>query len=438
MPVRKELQAALTLGVGRATVAGLARLGDPVAHLLAVRPPDDPYPGYERIRARGELVRSRLGFHATASHHLCQQVLRDPRFGVLASEDLMRVGWTSSPEEERTLAHPIEHSLLALDPPDHTRLRRVATPAFTPRRLRARRGAIERTVDEFCDEIAEAGEFDVMSDFAIRVPVRVICDLLGVPEAEHTAFVRWGTVLGETLDGVRTMKERREVHRALVEMGDFFDELIAHRRTHPGDDALTDLINAEPDGEPIGRRELVATAGLLIGAGFETTVNLIGNGALALWQSSAHIPELVASPDHAAEVVEEVLRFDPPVQTTGRVAKEDVTLGGTRLPAGSAVVLLLAGANRDPDVFTDPATFDPRRANNHDHLAFSSGVHYCLGANLARIEGEIALRELFARFPELRVTGPVRRHRSRTLRGLASIPATAGRVPSRTASRGGP
>jgi cytochrome P450 len=428
MSLGTEFRTALTLGTGRAMVAGFAHAGDPLAHLLTVRPPDDPYPDYERIRERGRLARSKLGFYATSSHELCETILRDRRFGVVASEDFVRVGWASSAEEAQRLAHPIEHSLLALDPPDHTRLRKVATPAFTPKRLRARSEAIRTTVDEFLDAAEHTGEFDLMRDFAVRVPVRVVCELLGVPEAEHDAFVEWGSILGDTLDGVRTMAERRDVRRAVTEMGEFFDELIAQRRAHPRDDALSDLIDAEPDGDPIGRREIVATAGLLIGAGFETTVNLIGNGVLALLRNPDHKRELIERPDHAADVVEEVLRYDPPVQHTGRVAKEDVTIAGTHLPRGSAVILMLAGANRDPEVFADPGVFDPRRENNREHLAFSSGVHYCLGANLARIEGEIALRELFRRFPDLRVSGPVRRHHSRTLRGMASMPLRTGKV----------
>lgn len=428
MTLGTELRTAVTLGTGRAMVAGLARTGDPVAHLVTVRPPEDPYPDYERIRARGRLVSSRLGFYATSSHELCEAILRDRRFGVVASEDFVRVGWAASAEEAARLAHPIEHSLLALDPPEHTRLRKVATPAFTPRRLRARSEAIRATVAEFLDAAEHTREFDLMRDFAVRVPVRVICELLGVPEAEHDAFVTWGSVLGDTLDGVRTMAERRRVRRAVTEMGEFFDGLIADRRAHPGDDALSDLIHAAPDGEPIGRREIVATAGLLIGAGFETTVNLIGNGVLALLRHPEHKRELIERPDHAADVVEEVLRYDPPVQHTGRIAKEDVTIAGTHLPRGSAVILMLAGANRDPEVFAEPAAFDPRRENNREHLAFSSGVHYCLGANLARIEGEIALRELFRRFPDLRISGPLRRHRSRTLRGLESMPVRTGKA----------
>ncbi|MGH3436130.1 MAG: cytochrome P450 [Sciscionella sp.] len=426
MSMLSEFRAALLLGTGRTLVRGLAASGDPVARLLGVKPLADPYPSYERVRARGELMRSKLGFYATASHPLTEAVLRDPRFGVIASGDFVRVDWTQSPQDEHTLAHPVEHSLLALDPPEHSRLRKLATPAFTPRRLRARAPQIERTVTDFLDAIEERGEVDLIREFAVGVPVKVICDLLGIPEANQASFVAWGHVLGGTLDGARTMTERHQVRRAVVEMGEFFDELIARRRRQPGDDVLTELINAEPDGAPLTRKELVATAGLLLGAGFETTVNLIGNGVLALLAHPEHKRELIERSDYAPLVIEEVLRYDPPVQHTGRIANEDVTIGGVHFPKGSAVVLLLAGANRDPMVFSDPGRFDPRRENNRDHLAFSSGVHYCLGANLARMEGEIALRRLFTRFPDLRVCGASRRNPARTLRGVANLPVDLG------------
>lgn len=426
MALRRELRAALLLGTSRMAIRGLALAGDPVAAVLAVTPPQDPYPYYERVRARGHVVTSRLGFRATASHPLSLAVLRDPAFGVMASGDYMEVDWTRSPEDRRTLAHPVEDSLLALNPPEHTRLRRLATPAFSPRRLRARIPRIEQAVTEFLDAIEGRAAFDLISDFAVRVPVRVICDLLGVPEHHRDTFVHWGHVLGSTLDGARTMTERRNVRRAVIEMGEYFDDLIAARRRTPGDDVLSDLIAAEPDGEPLSRRDLVATAELLLGAGFETTVNLIGNAVIALQRHPQSRRELIERPDTAADVVEEVLRFDPPVQHTGRVALRDTTVGGHRFPEGTAVVLLLAGANRDPQVFADPQRFDPHRENNRDHLAFSSGVHYCLGANLARIEGEIALRELYRRFPDLRVAAGTRRDSGRTLRGVRSLPATTG------------
>ncbi|TCP50838.1 hypothetical protein EV191_107102 [Tamaricihabitans halophyticus] len=410
-----------------------ALAGDPDARLLGVKPAADPYPLYEKLRARGPLSQNRMGFYLTPTHELVSAMLRDQRLGTTSSAALDGVRWQRHPEDEQ-LVHPVEHSLLTMNPPEHTRLRKVVAPWFTPRALRDRTDRVEQTVTEFLDEIGD-GEFDLVRDFAIRVPVRVICDLFGISDDHRDAFSRWGTVLAGTLDGIRTIRERRAVRDTLVEMTAFFDNLVEHRRTHPGtDDVVTGLVRARPDGAALNRRDLVALAGLLLGAGFETTVNLISNGVTALLANPDAKRLLIEEPDRAADITEEVLRFDPPVQVTGRLTHEPVEYGGTRIPANRLIVLFLGGANRDPAVFAEPTRFDADRPNNREHLAFSSGIHYCLGAGLARIEGEVALRELFRRYPHLRAAGTPLRREGRTIRGLRSMPMHTG-VPRNVLAR---
>lgn len=426
MSATRELKVAARLAAGRTLLRIGGLTGSPVARLLATRPVDDPFPLLARIRAAGAVATSPIGVFATASHRQVAEILRDG--AVWVQTDRVRffgVDWTRGPAD-RALPHPVDDSLLTMNPPDHTTLRRLVAPAFTPRALRDRVPGIRRVVAEFLDRAAERGTFDVVRDFAVRVPLRVICELLNVPEERSDDFMRWGNTLTECIDGVRTMGERRRARRAVLGISAFLDELIELRRREPGDDVLSRLVTGDDGAGPAGHRQAAATAGLLVGAGYETTVGLIGNGVRAMLDHPEHIPTLVSDEDFAAEVVEEVLRYDPPVRFTSRIPNRDVTLDGVRIPAGSQVMLMLAGANRDPATFADPDRFDPYRANNREHLSFAAGAHFCLGAGLARLEGAIALRELFTRFPGLRLTGPVRVGRSRNLRHAEHMPASTG------------
>ncbi|MDU0288236.1 cytochrome P450 [Saccharothrix longispora] len=421
---------ATLLLLGRAAVRAHALLGDPAARVVGMGRTHDPYAEYERVRRAGVLVRSRLGLHLTASHEVCSSLLRDPGFGVLPPNALAPVDSTAHAGGRR-LVNPVEESFLVRNPPDHTRLRRLVTPWFTPRGLRAQAATVERVVHAHLDEVAARGTFDLVGDFAARVPIQVITELLGVPNADHASFARWGSALVNAIDGVRDMGEMRALHTALREFDAFLDDLIAFRRREPGDDAVSALVSRED----LSREDLVATTGLLLVAGFETTVNLIGNAVLAVLGDPAVRERLVADPSHADAVVEETLRTDPPVQYTVRVPTESTVIAGTRVPAGTPVMLLLAGANRDPAVFADPHRFDPDRADVREHLAFSSGIHYCLGAGLARMEAAAALRGLFTRFPDLRPAGRVRRRPSRVIRGAAHFPVTTGAVPAHATHR---
>ncbi len=410
-------RAAVRLHGAQAVVRLLRLAGDPVARLVSAGSEDDPYAIQERIRARGSVVSSRLGVHAVTSRALCEQVLRHPDFGVQNDH-----GETSRADGITEVAvGPLVGSLLDLDPPDHTRVRRIAAPAFRPRAMRQYADRVESIVHRLLDPLEGRERFDLMTDFASPFPVTVISGLLGVADVDTARFARMGAVVGQALDGVSSLRHADELKAASAELADLFVRMAEERRADPSDDVVSLLARAEVEGQ-LTRAELISTCGLLLLAGFETTVNLIGNGVAAMMADRSLWERLVADPGLAPRVVEETLRQDPPVQLTARIAHADVELGGRHLPAGSTVLPLLAAANRDPAVFRDPARFDLDRDGEPEHLAFSSGIHYCLGAPLARLEGEIAFRVLATRFPHLRPAGRTRRRRGVTLRGYASYP----------------
>jgi cytochrome P450 len=422
MTVATELRAGATLLAVRTLVGALGITGDPTARALGRKAVTDPYPLYERIRGKGELSRHPLGIYLTASHSVARLILRDNRFRVGPAADNVGVDWNIRPGDASTLVHPTEQSLLTMNPPRHAKLRQVVAPWFTPYALRDRTDRMERIVLDFLSELAGRDRFDLVADFALRVPMRIICDLFGIPDDEYLRFANWGAVLSGTLDGLRTMTERRRVRAVLVEMTGFFTDLIARRRRQPGDDLVSALLRAEVDGQPLDRRDLVALAGMLLIGGFETTANAIAGGVVDLLRNPAEGRSLRDEPDFGPAVVEEVLRYETPAQFAIRFTTEPVAIAGVGLPAEAPVVLFLAGANRDPAVFTEPHRFDPHRPNNRDHLAFSSGVHFCLGAALARLETEIALRLLVTHLPDLELAGPIRLRRSRNIRGPRAVP----------------
>ncbi|WP_434442045.1 cytochrome P450 [Lentzea sp. E54] len=400
----------------RTLVRGYALLGDPYAGVLASPPDRDPYRMYEKMRARGDMVRSRMGAYVTASREICDSVLRDNRFVTATFDEASMIPITLVRDGEKVV-NPVQDSFLMKNPPDHTRLRKLVQPFFTPRALKDRTASIQKIVTDHLDRLG--GRFDVVSEFASQVPIQVIADLLGVPDDHKDVFARWGSSLAETLDGVWSHKQLKGLHATIVEYNDFIDGLIAERRRAPQDDIVSHLVTRHAD---LTREDLVATTGLLLFAGFETTVNLISNGVLKAFENPHTVAPLSQSPEYAEGFVEEVLRLDPPVQYTIRWPRERLELAGVSLPKGMPVMLVLAAANRDPRVFTDPLTFDPARSNAREHLAFSAGIHYCIGAGLSRIEGAIALHELFKRFPDLAPDGPVARRRSKLIRGALRLP----------------
>ncbi|MFI6992104.1 cytochrome P450 [Nonomuraea wenchangensis] len=324
-----------------------------------------------------------------------------------------------------------------MDPPDHTRLRGLVSRAFTPRMVERLRPRVEAVTAGLIAALPEEG--DLVSGFAYPLPVMVICEMLGVPPEDHERFQGWSETAARSLDPMLTAELISESGRSGREFRDYFRDLLELRRRQPGDDLLSALTRVEE----LTEGELLATCVLLLVAGHETTVNLIANGVLALVRHGL----LRQAAERPRQVVEEVLRYDPPVQLTGRVALRDAELGGTPVPAGTAVVALIGAANRDPAVFPDPDRFDPGRFDPDRtdpdrtdprrldgarepgrHLAFGLGIHFCLGATLARMEGEIALSALAAAAPRMELLDPAPAYRPNlVLRGLAKLPVRLNR-----------
>lgn len=392
----------------RAVLRWWSLRGDDTAMVVLGDRAADPFPVYERLRARGPLVRSRMGVWTATGHGLCRSVLRDPRFRVeSAGEGAL-----------------LDLSLLELDAPDHARLRKLAAHAFRPRLMAAYRGRMEAVAERLLDDLDPTGA-DLVAQFAWPLPITVITDLLGVDTVDHATFARWGRAIGQALSGVTSARQARELATAAADLESLFTELVRRRRAEPRDDLVSSLVTAH-DGGVLTAAELTSLCQLLLVAGFETTVNLIGSAVDQLLDHPDQWAALVADPDLAAGAVEEVLRHQSPVQATSRVAREDVEMAGVRLPVGSVVVLLIGAANRDPEVFADPHRFSITREGAGEHLAFSGGAHYCLGAALARAEGEVALRAVAARFPQLHRNAPPRHRPGSILRGLTALPVAAG------------
>ena len=387
--------------------------------LLQRRPGrDNPYRIYAQLREQGAILPGRYGGLATPSHRVCNAVLRDRRFGARPPD-----GYPRSPQDE------VEGSFLTMNPPDHTRLRKLALPAFSPRAVAAYADRIEQTVGGLLNQAASAGDFDLIPQFAAALPIAVITELLGIPDANAAEFAEHGALLGSALDGISSLRHAASLQKGQAKILAMFEELFECRRREPRDDIVSHLVAAE--GDQIQPREMLPMCAVLLIAGFETTVNLIGNGVLALLDHPGQWRELQADPAGLApQVVEETLRFDPPVQRTSRYALEDLELEGTAVLKGQEVTTLLGAANRDPLVYENPDVFDIHREPGAEHLAFSSGIHYCIGAPLARLEATIAFRMLAEQMPGLRRTGPARRRNATVIRGPLHVPVSAGRAPA--------
>jgi pimeloyl-[acyl-carrier protein] synthase len=381
----------------------------------------DPYPIYRRLREAGPVVTVGRVKHVTTFDG-CDRVLKDTTFGRGVYERLMKRAIGDGP-----LYESLRRWLLYMDPPDHTRLRGLVMRAFTPRAVARLRGQIATIVDTLVDDVISAGTTDFLSSFAYVLPVHVICELLGVPRHDRDEFKTWSTDLGRGLVIAATSPEIiGRGNEAAARLGEYVSLLIADRRRSPQGGFLDDLIAAEDESGKLSNDELVATIVLLFFAGHETTVNLLGNGTLALLRAPDQWKALCANPSLANSAVEEMLRIDTPVQRAGRIALAETTLAGQVVKQGEMVVMLIAGANRDPARFANPDQFILNRADG-PHLSFSAGPHYCVGASLARAEAQIAMERLAMRAPGLRLDSdePVFRPNP-ILRGLEALPVSIG------------
>ncbi|HWG97802.1 MAG TPA: cytochrome P450 [Pilimelia sp.] len=390
---------------------------------------EDPYPRYARLRELSAVVRAADGALVVTRYDDCATVARDPRLGHPPADILAFAGfpdWAEHPALRQLFT-----SMLVLNPPEHTRLRRLVGRAFTARRVRALRPAVERMVDDLLVGLAD--EADIVGEFAFPLAAGVIGELLGVPAADRGQFQGlvhdWSQVLEVITPDVLSRADP-----AATRIREYLADLVAQRRRAPADDLLSALAGAgtpgdatpdeEPDapaGDRLDEEELLTMAALLFAAGVETTTNLLANGLVALSAHPAQLRLLRERPDLAAGAVEELLRFDGPVQLIGRVVMEPIELGGCTVAEGERVVAYLGAGNRDPRRFAEPDQLRLDRAESAP-LSFGGGIHYCLGAPLARLEAQVALPALVRRFPELALSGPPERRDSLTIRGFTRLP----------------
>jgi cytochrome P450 len=373
----------------------------------------EPYPHLARLRSTAPVAwHSGLGMWLATSHETCGAVLRDRRLGRLFRMRTPEVDWA-------TFNWLHADSILDSEPPKHTRLRRLVAGAFGRGHVARLAPRIEELAEGLLDNLPESGEFDVIAGFAEPLPVLVIAELLGVPEEDRGLLRPWSQAIVKMYEVGRTAEQEAAAQHACAEFAAYVDQLASQRAGEPRDDLLTDLVHARDGSDRLTPRELVATAVLLLNAGHEASVNGFGNG-LHSWLTSPEHPEVdIEDPAAVERLAEEFLRHDSPLHLFERTAKETADVAGLHLEPGEKVAALLGAANRDPAVFADPDRFDPGRDPN-PHLAFGAGIHFCIGAPLARLELQIALRALLRRHPRLQVVR-ARQRPTFVLRGFEEL-----------------
>lgn len=394
----------------------------PAALLFTPEVRADPFPFYRRLLTDEPVHETGFGLWLVSSYEACHAALRDPRFSAefrtMADyeETMVAIG------RDTPVQALMERLMLFRDAPDHTRLRGLVQRAFSPRMMEAMRARVAEVCEGLLDDVEARGdEFELMRDLAWPLPVVVIAELLGVPSSERERFRGWATDLALAFDIGMTPERAVRAEAAQDEFIAFFLELAAERARNPQGDLVTALVQAEEEGDRLSPDELVSNLILLLIAGHETTMNLIGNGTHALLRHPDQLARLRAEPDLVPSAIEELLRFESPVQLVMRFTREEVEVGGRRIPKGARVMLLLAAANHDPERFPDPDRLDLARGDR-GHLSFGGGPHFCLGNALARLEGEVVLPALVRRFPDLRLLDEHPAYRpTMTLRGLEAL-----------------
>ncbi|CAN5408494.1 hypothetical protein BH10PLA1_BH10PLA1_15620 [soil metagenome] len=387
----------------------------------------NPYKMYRWLREHDPVRKDPLapGWVA-AKYDYVMTILRDPRFkkDPFAAERLPRLVREQRGADNDGGRADIETvSMLFLDPPEHTRVRGVFTRAFTPRTLSELRPRLEQITAKRLDRVAASGRMDVIADLAYPLPVIVIAELLGFPPEDYEKIKVWSDAFAASLSLYATPAQQAAAGKARQEVRDYFDDVTAKLKNRPADTLLSRLLESERQPGGLNREEIFANCVLLLAAGHETTTNLIGNGILAMMQNREQWNAVVADPSLVEPAVEEMLRFDSPVQWVSRVAGESIELSGVTLPAGQVILGCLGSANRDPTKFTSPDRFDIRRCDEAKHLSFGTGIHFCLGAALAKMETEIALRGLATRFPKMKLArGKLKWLKGLTFRGVTHLP----------------
>lgn len=368
----------------------------------------DPYSHYKRLRERDPVFfnESRGAWTLTRYKDMVEVLRDDERFSA----------------ERGPVQGDGPRSMLGSDPPHHTRLRTLVNKAFTPRTIRQLSERIQELVDQSLDRVESRGEMEAINEFAYPLPITVIAELLGVPAADQEFFRDQSQKIAVALGPIEDMQVAMRAMEGRNHLVEYFDKLIPERKDAPSDDLITALLQAEESGDFLSHGELLAMLLLLLVAGHETTVNLIGNGMLALLRNRDQLERLRNEGGIERQAIEELLRYDSPVQMTGRLAKVDVEIGGHHISAGQNVSTIVGSANRDPEQFPDPDTLDLTR-EPCNHLSFSAGIHFCLGAQLARLEGQIALTTIVRRFPNLKLATDELIYRpAPILRGLEALP----------------
>jgi pimeloyl-[acyl-carrier protein] synthase len=388
---------------------------------------DDPYPYYRLLRTHAPVVWVE-GLHSwvVSRHDDILRGLRDPRLRVNPGNTtaFRSAGEVAGPLA--VMAEMFQRQMLFRDPPEHTRLRGLVNKAFTPGVVQRLQPGMERLVDGLLDAAAARGEMDLIADLAFPLPVTVIAMLLGVPAEDHARFKAWSGPIAHTVEPVLLPEDVERAATATVEILDYFRELVKRKRASPCDDLISTMIAAEEQGQRLTTDELLANAVLFLVAGHETTVNLIGNGVLALLRHPEELAKLRAAPEKLDNAIEEILRYDSPVQLLSRFARQELTIGGQTVAPGQEVLFVLGSGNRDEAAFPDPDRLDIDRRDVRP-LSFGGGVHYCIGAPLARSEAATAIGKLLLRFPHIELASDqLPRRQSATLRGLQAMPLRLG------------